>query len=359
MKIGILTYHRAENFGAVMQAYALQETLKKISEEVCIIDYRNSHIEVHYHILNPSILWSRKNIFLSLKKYINRFRSLKSRKIKKKKYADFRRKYLNIQPVSIWQKCTLLITGSDQVWNLHLTGGFDRYYFLDFSDIPLQKRISYAASYDKDPDDLIYKEREKIQGALLKFDGISVREESLKNSLLRFIEREIDVVLDPTFLLETPRYDMMAVPPQETRYICVYHMTPTEEGRRLAEKIAYEQNLNVIEVFGGYNIMQTGNVCKSHLSPEELLGYLKYADKIVTTSFHGIVFALKFHKNFWVIDKGDNYRQRNILTTLGLSNRLVKKYEEADWSPIDYSKVDSKLQLLIDKSISFITRWVK
>lgn len=358
-KVGIITFHRAENFGAVMQVYALQETLRALGVEAFVIDYRNSQIEAQYHILNPAILWSRKNVYISLKSYVGRFSSLKTRRIKKQGYQDFRSKYLNVAKPEIWKNCDLLITGSDQVWNLHLTGGFDEYYFLDFPALAGQKRISYAASSDKDPDDLLYREKEKVQAALLKFDAISVREDFLKDSLTRFINREIEVSLDPTLLLDVAKYDDMAERPVETGYVCVYHMTPTEEGRKLAERIASERNLKVIELFGGYEVYNSNNICKTNLSPTQLLGYLKYADEIVTTSFHGIAFSVKFQKNFWVIDKGDNFRQKNLLSLLGLSDRLVKSGKVVELQSIDYLKVDSKLQPLVDLSISYVSQWLK
>lgn len=358
-RVGVFTFHRAENFGAVMQAYALLEKLKELGTEAYILDYRNRNIEAQYHIFNPDILWSRKNLLASLKSYFQRFRSLNTRIVKKKKYTDFRTKFLNIVPVSSWRSFNLLITGSDQIWNLHLTGGYDRYYFLDFESIPRQKRISYGASSDKDHNDLLFREKSKVQKALNKLNSISVREDFLKTSLSRFIDKRIETVLDPTLLLDVYKYDKIAVRPTETSYVCVYHMTPSVEARKLAEAIASVRNLKVIELFGGYDITKSNNICKADMSPTELLGYLKYAEEIITTSFHGIAFSVKFQKNFWVIDKGDNYRQKNLLSLLGLSDRLVKNNTDAKIRQIDYGAVDKKLQLAIAKSVSFISEWLK
>lgn len=358
-RAGIITFHRAENFGAVMQTYALQETIKGLGADAYILDYKNRNIEAQYHIFNPAILWSRKNILASLKKYIQRFSSLNARIAKKKKYYDFRKNYLNIVPESFWRNCDLLVAGSDQIWNLHLTGGFDKHFFLNYQSRPGQKRISYGASSDKDPDDLLYKEKNRVQKALNELNSISVREEFLKTSLSRFIDRQIDIVLDPTFLLDEYKYDEIAVRPAETSYVCVYHMTPSDEARKLAEKIASLRNLKVVELYGGYDKPKSNNICKADISPAELLGYLKYADEIVTTSFHGIAFSIKFHKIFWAINKGDNFRQQNILALLGLSDRLVGNSDEAAIRPIDYTVADKKLQIATEKSISFISEWLK
>ncbi len=356
-KVGIVTFHRAENFGAVMQAYALQETLKVLGTDAYILDYKNSNIEAQYHIFNPSILWSRKNILASLRSYLKRFKSLKSRRIKKKYYVSFRNKFLNIAPLSLWRKSDILITGSDQVWNLHLTGGFDDFYFLNLPLSKNQKRISYAASSDKDPQDLLSQNSDKVKKALEKFDSISVREEFLKKQLLRYFDKNIDVNLDPTLLLEASRYEEIAIKPKENGYICVYHMTPTDEGRKLAERIASDRGLKVVELFGGYEVKVSNNICKADISPRELLGYLRYADEIVTTSFHGIAFSIKFGKNFWVIDKGDNFRQKNILSKLELSNRIVTNSIEANIAEfIDYKEVDKKLSNLLETSLDYLSK---
>lgn len=82
-RVGIVTFHRAENFGAVMQSYALQTVIERLGHEAVIIDYRNKTIERNYHILNPAILLSRKNIIASISQYLYRFKNLKQRYLKK------------------------------------------------------------------------------------------------------------------------------------------------------------------------------------------------------------------------------------------------------------------------------------
>lgn len=354
-KAGIITFHRAENFGAVMQTFALQQVLRSLGAEAYVIDHRNNNIESQYHILNPSILWSRKNALASFQNYLHRFKTLKSRRSKKKAYVSFRNEYLNIVPESKWKECNILITGSDQVWNLHLTGGFDDFFFLNFPSIPNQKRISYAASSDKDPNELLKQNAECIKNALEKFDSLSVREDFLKDKLFEFVKRDIEVLPDPTLLLDISKYDEIAIKPSEKDYVCVYHMTPTEEGTKLAERIASEKGLKVVELFSGYDIKASDNICKADLSPEELLGYLRYADQIVTTSFHGVAFSVKFGKNFWVIDKGDNFRQRNILNKLGLNNRLIGNTESVDINDhIDYKKIEKQLSEMIQSAFDYL-----
>lgn len=255
-KIGVLTFHRAENFGAVLQAYALQTYLMQLGYEVSIIDYRCKAIETQYQIFNPSILWSRKNIWISFCTYLRRFKHLRIRQIRKQKYVDFRNRYLCLTKpmtkVGSIHNLDVCIVGSDQVWNMHLTGGLDKTYFLDFPMRNDTKRISYAASSERDPHGLFHQYSQEISRMLNAFHDISVREPFLKDALQPYASCDIQVSLDPTFLLSKSDYLKLAVKPKESNYILVYHMHPTEQGTRLAEHIAEKSGSKVIEIYGGY-----------------------------------------------------------------------------------------------------------
>ncbi len=355
MKIGILTFHRAENFGAVLQAYALQSFLLQEGYDVRIIDYRNAAIERSYHIFNPSILWSRKNLLISLQTYLLRFLHIQEKQLRKRKYEDFRRQYLRLtSPVSNIQKpldFDCYITGSDQVWNLHLTGGLDSVYFLGFPMYAHSIKISYAASSDNDPNGLIKTHGAKLRNLLNTFHAISVRETFLKQELQPYVQFPIQVCLDPTFLLSREAYLKMAIKPVETRYILVYHMTPVRMGTGLAHSIATGSGREVLEIYGGYT---SHTHSKKGLGPLELLGYIAYADKVITTSFHGLSLSLILHKDVWVVNKGDNLRQRHLLETLGLSHRLLNTCKDYNSSEIDYRIIDVRLSELIQSSKSFL-----
>ena len=355
MKIGILTFHRAENFGAVLQAYALQSFLLQEGYDVRIIDYRNAAIERSYHIFNPSILWSRKNLLISLQTYLLRFLHIQEKQLRKRKYEDFRRQYLRLtSPVSNIQKpldFDCYITGSDQVWNLHLTGGLDSVYFLGFPMYAHSIKISYAASSDNDPNGLIKTHGAKLRNLLNTFHAISVRETFLKQELQPYVQFPIQVCLDPTFLLSREAYLKMAIKPVETRYILVYHMTPVRMGTGLAHSIATGSGREVLEIYGGYT---SHTHSKKGLGTLELLGYIAYADKVITTSFHGLSLSLILHKDVWVVNKGDNLRQRHLLETLGLSHRLLNTCKDYNSSEIDYRIIDVRLSELIQSSKSFL-----
>lgn len=364
MKVGIVTFHRAENFGATMQAYALQTYLTHQGCDVEIIDYRSSSIERNYDVLNPRILWSRKNALISLKLYLKRFFNIRDRVEKKRRFKTFWVKNYHLSP-SI-SKITrdlgydLYITGSDQVWNLHLTGGVDKVYFLSFPMKQEAKKISYAASSENDPKGLLWKNKELISVYLKSFNSISVREEFLKTDLKRYVENPISVCLDPTFLLDRKCYNDIAVMPKiEEKYVLVYHMTPTSESVPLANKIASIREYRVIEIFGGYSDLKDKERYKSDLGPAEILGYIACAETIVTTSFHGLALSLIMNKDFWIINHSGNYRQRNLLAQLSLDSRMVENHKTCDIDQsIDYGVVNATMSDFVRRSKSFLQEYI-
>ena len=360
MKVGILTFHRAENFGATLQAYALLQFLLYEGHEAKLIDYRCPAIDINYDIWNPRVLISRKNIFATLKVYIKRFFNLRDRKIRKEKYRTFWSKYYVTTKMFSQINSDLgfdaYITGSDQVWNLHLTGGIDKIFFLSFPMKVGAKKISYAASSENDPKGLLWQSRDKIKFLLSTFDRISVREEFLKKELSRYIDLSIKVCVDPTFLLKACDYQKILTKPSVNKhYVLVYHMTYSNESVWLAERIASKYGLQIIEVFGGYNRKTPASRYKCDLGPSEILGYISDADYVVTTSFHGLALSLILNKEFWIINHDGNYRQKNLLSLLGLEKRLVTDGLYCDFSDkVDYNEVNTKLNEISFKSKQFL-----
>lgn len=359
MKVGIFTFHRAENFGAVLQAYALQTYIQGKGYDAYIIDYRPNSIETMYHIFNPAILVSRKNILISLKAYLKRFPTVQERRTRKNKYSNFRDKYLHLAKTSGLSHFDALITGSDQVWNLHLTRGYDRMYFLDIPEYNDKIKLSYAASADNDPDHLMFKHRKKISSALASFTAISVREEFLKEDISHFTDKEVKVCLDPTLLLSKTDYELIATEPIEKNYILVYQMTQTEIAIKAARKLAAETGLAIVEIYGGYVEHKSSNV-KHGLGPQDLLGYIMNANTVVTTSFHGLALSVISQKDVWVVDKGDNQRQRNLMAKLGIEDRLIHNTSSiSSTKHIDFERIERELDIQKKHSMDFLDKYLR
>ena len=362
-KVGILTFHRAVNYGACLQAYALKNYIEAQGCQCDIIDYHCSAVEDFYN-----------KIFLredSIKTKIKKIITWPIQKKRNEIFKDFiESKLLNGNKTDEYTRrdiskanelYDLFIVGSDQVWSPFCTGG-DLTYFLDFVNAP-HKRNSYAACVGVASDDFL--KSKAVLNNLLKFNNISVREECAQKKLNAIIfnqaGKRISLDVDPTLLLDTSKWNEVAGNGKKEHYIFVYSLSMPDEVVKFAKRLAKEQHEKIIfctldNLFTLRNRNDTVNV-----SPEEFLGYIKDADYVITNSFHGTVFSIIFRKNFYVIKNKnpnhDNSRMVNILSLLGVENRLI----QGDCMPntledIDYSCVEHKLTTMRDSSREYICK---
>jgi len=358
MKVGILTFHRADNFGAVLQSYALQTYLQKQGYNVKIIDYRCFDIECVYHLLNPQILFSNINLLKNIYLYIKQFLFFKEKWHKVREYDKFRKLYLNMtRPYfSIKEKLSfdIYITGSDQVWNYRLLHGYNPIYFLNFPVENQSKRVSYAVSSDVGAIDDFEKYKNQLINDLQKFNHISVREEQLKEALSRYIDYNICVCCDPTFLLEKEEYINLSIDIKRNNYIFVYHMAESTEASLIAEQLAKEHQLDIIEYHARFDNRCNKKRHLQHLGPREILGYINNAEYVITTSFHGLALSIILEKQFIVVNKYGNVRLLNLLSKFNLQERLVNSHDNLPKSHIDYSEVKNYKESFIFDSKEFL-----
>lgn len=358
MKIGILTFHRAENVGAALQVWALQQFLVKLGHNVLVIDYRCEEIEMTYDILYPRLLWKKKNFFSALRLYIERIRTYKTRTIKKELFSNFREKNLYLsKPVTRLKdipECDLYITGSDQVWNLNLIKGYNKFYFLDF---PAKHRISYAASLERNSYERFWKARRSISSILQKYDGISVRESWISDKISTIVpSMKVEVCVDPVFLIGISEYLELVKKPDKSNYIFVYQVIESSLVDSIANRLSRKYGLPIIRMQAQQKSKMSKRGDVLGFGPQEFLGYINNAKYVVTTSFHGLAFSLIFRKDFWVINTNSSNRQKNILELCGISNRLISSEEKMTFDPINYELVEQNLHSVIERSKNFICK---
>lgn len=355
MKIGILTFHRAINYGAVLQAYALQKYLESQNIKVDIIDYRSEVIEESYKLFYYTI--TRKNV----RSLISDIIKLPTRVKKRSGFDKFLNRQLKLSNpikksdlIGIVDEYDFFITGSDQVWNLDITGK-DYTYFLDFI-IDNNKKTSYAASLGN----FNLVDAIETKDLLKDFKYISIREESKKNIIENYINKCIDVSLDPTLLLSKKDWEKIALSPREkSEYLLLYTVDKPIKLINYARKIAKEKNLKIIYITEYFN-REDGIEYVRDASPEEFLGYFKNANTILTNSFHGTVFSILFEKCFYVELQGQrkyNDRSENLLLNLDLQNRIIKN-EEISIEKIDWDMVKENLKVKCEASYKYINNLI-
>lgn len=357
MKIGILTFHRALNYGALLQAYALQETLANRGNQAEIIDYQCEPLEKPYYY--PSFS-ERKSLKDKLKFIIQGKNELGRRE----RFEAFRKKWLHLsQPYdektvsAAADRYDRFVTGSDQVFN-YKAHDFDRTFFLDFVKDP-KKKYSYAASFglSRIPEEYA----EAYCGLLSSFARCSVREKQGVEILKALGINGGRIDLDPTFLLTKDQWiQKFDLQKKQENYIFAYYFELTPSLKAFVEKLAKETGLKV-KYLGCAFRNPFACRCESipQADPVDFVDAVYNAKYVVTNSFHGTAFSINFNKTFFVelLQTGAsvNSRLTNILSITGLENRILA--DSGSMQPdtgIAWNVVNDKIKTMREDSIAFI-----
>lgn len=345
MKIGIITFINTINFGALLQAYALQEVLSGFGNDVEVIRYINKNIEEK----------EKNNGKITLKKIYKKIIMGKATKRKEEKFKAFENNnikfglQLNNNFEQINKLYDLFVTGSDQVWNMKITNK-DWNYFLDFVSDD-KKKISYAPSFgnDKFPEE----EKNNLKEQVKKFKALSVREESGKKLIEEISSKKAEVVLDPTLLLNKEEWESkIKFKPKIEHYILVYIPHNKKIVFDFVDKLKKEKRLPVVYLSISPKI-QKGVKTIYDASPDEFLGWIKNADYVVTGSFHGTAFALNLNKQFFYESTGDGSRINNLIKICGTEDRNLSNIKDFN-KKIDYDIVNKKLNKERMKSLNWL-----
>ncbi len=354
MRIGIITFHQAYNYGAVLQCYALCSVLKKMGCEVEVIDYIPKCFDAQ-HKLWSWYIFKKRNIFGKVEYLYSSLKGLRIRYSRNRKFNNFI-KELPLTPFSTldeWsekQKFDIIFWGSDQVWNPMITGSIDLVYFGKFKKNNTVF-ASYAASTQKDA---IINYDNEFKNLFHKFDYISVREKWLQLYFSKLGYQRAKVVLDPVLLLTSERWPCVDSHKIEDKYILIYTVPQNELVNEVADRLAKKHNCKIIELVA--NIKSQDNKRIQDASPQEFLGYFKNAHYIVTTSFHGTAFSIIFRRPFYTISCNKNVddRAQSLLEQLDLDKRLITSVPGDEDSEINFNIVDNKLQSLREESFDYI-----
>ncbi len=340
IRIGILTFHRAHNYGAVLQCYALQEFLKSLGYESVVIDYNNRTLwqwydwfktyEIIACFQKPSKILKRL-IKLPLNWYKRYFRYYNIKK--------FQERLLNLEPVQniLAKPFDIILIGSDQVWNTELTNGFDPYYWGTFDCPNCTIIATYAASLKK-----YWEGEEKVVAInnIKKLKSVAVRESKLAQFLIQSdSELRPIVVPDPVFLLSDKIWSQCAIKPKiKAPYVLYYQVVASEKVYNEAKKIARNNNKQLVVISA--EIDKRNSPISRNASPFEFIGWIKYADLVITSSFHATAFSIIFEKDFYCLklNMGPDNRISDVLKMFDLSERLISSADDC----IACKKVDSK-----------------
>lgn len=358
MKIGILTFHCAHNYGAVLQCYALQQYLKGCDHEVSVIDYRPKYLLRGYEKFSLRN-WFSPNPIRTLKKIFAEPFLMKDRIRRWNEFNEFICGF-NLYPVDKFKEengFDKVIYGSDQIWNAFLTGGkVDGHYWGQYSP---HKSISYAASmgeYRPSSEEIA-----QIQSFLNSFLSLSVREQEIQELLQPLTSNIIELVCDPVFLLSRDQWDSLLTHNSVVKpYVLCYNLFRSPECRQQAEVVSKQMGIELIEVAGSVTYDTFRNNILRAVGPLNLLDYIKNAAFVVTSSFHGTAFSLIFQRPFYVLGlKQRAGRVQSLLKIANLESRLLPCVTTEVITKIDYTTAEKTLQRYIADSKTYIENSLK
>jgi hypothetical protein len=375
MNIGIITFWETQdNYGQMLQCYALQRVLESMGHNPFLIryslftDWRFSPTQMK-KIVNPLVVL--KHLWWIVKPP----RNIMTTTMVDRHFNDFKSKYI-CSTKHIWKShkelqqnppnADLYICGSDQIWysfhDVYRYRNILKAFFLDFGNV---KKVAYAASFGRtDFSPAYYK---LVKPLIAKLSAVSVRETGGLGVCRQLGHTDAEVVLDPTCLLASDDYRRIAVVPcLDEPYMLLYVIGA--EKSMLDQAIAYSKiyNLKI------YYIGSQGNDDLSKTYPqltaiyptvEEWLGWIAGCRLMVTNSFHGMAFSILYHRpivvltKFGVTRRGGDDRLFTLLEAVGLLERIYQgEFDKLADTPMDYAQVDQLLAKYRSRSMDFLFR---
>jgi hypothetical protein len=349
MKVGILTFHRACNYGAVLQCYALQETLKDMGHEVSVIDYRPSYIERAYKYFRFKTLIKNCVLIYRFPSYLRRM--LTCYKFKWY-FCRFRSEYLHVKDkcltgFEVPKDYDCYLVGSDQLLNINLTRGIDSVYSLNFETNPNSLKVGYAISMNASSVSEIGKRWDEICG---RFSDFSVREHKYAIEIQNYTSKKISTCLDPTLLTNASLWDKMIQKKiVRDKYVVLYQVRFPKSNPSVITDKALE--------FARCNGYQLIDLSSKKYAVDEWVSLIAHAERVITSSFHATAFALIFKRalNAFVLNDGMDDRYSTLLKSVEAECCLTQLDDSIDQVPhVNWDIVSEKMKDIRISSIEYL-----
>ena len=369
-KIAIVTIFSGNcNFGASLQAYALQKKAAELGADVRVLNIEFERIKEKRkitperikrkldHIFHKIIYWDSVGKLNERCELFNQFKEecISTYKVKESELKNLADKF------------DVFVAGSDQIWNPNY---WKPAYFLTFVSEE-KKKAAYAASIGVSN----YSDEEKkyVRKQLESFKAISVREKEGKKILDAMeLPQDIQVVLDPTFLLKSVEWDNIVKKVDISyKYILCCFLGDDMECRKTAKNYAKQAGMKLVLLTTSYKELKLNHKIADleliDIGPREFLYLVKNAEMVFTDSFHVMALSINYRKQFWVFERSDNLENNNmnsriysLLKILGLESRLINKddIDRIDEELIPYETVEEKIKTEKEKSMLFLRKIV-
>ena len=366
MKIGVLTYHRAENYGALLQAYALKTYLQSKGHNVSFVDYWPKYHSDFFSVF-PKEWFKSRNIKGKLVVLLFHAIWFFPKSLRKYRLQKFMREHFGISKDATYvndNDCTChydaVIYGSDQIWRKQNLGnvGYDKWYY-GSDNVNADRKITFAASMGQIS--VTKEDNAYVKGMMRNFSNISVREDDLHEYLVA-IGVKSELVVDPVFLITMEEWKKIIDPkPIKGKYILFYNLLNTPESVHFADQLSAEKGIPIVEINKQLTLLRF--IKKRYVSCASVGHFLRLimdAEYVVSNSFHGVAFSVIFEKQFFAVGMlMRSSRVKSLLNSLGISERYSNNGNDFDTKIIDYSTIKNRLNELVAHSQEFLSSSLK
>ena len=369
-KIGVVNRTNLKNYGSVLQVYALCNVVKKLGYDAEVV-WQSGNLSKNFDIRPNKLfhigikLLKHPSLALSMFRLVKRTRKVVVESQKSILFEDFVTKNFEqifytpneIEKIATSDKYYKFICGSDQVWAT-TTLYPDPMMYLRFA--PRAKRIAYAPSLGRDY--IPNYNKNTIRKYIKEIDNVSIREDTGRTLLKELTGRDVPVVADPTLLMHSYEWDELKAKVKLPNHytLCYFLDEPADEVKIAICKYVKENNKKVV-ILGNIDKfdLPTKDVIRPAAGPAEFLTIMSKADMVITDSYHGMLFAINYHRKFWSVERNysqydQSSRQLTILSRLHLEDRYVKgDYNFTDVS-IDYDYVQARINEFVKFSMDYL-----
>lgn len=377
MKIGILTQPLRNNYGGLLQNFALQQVLNGMGHQVETVDWMDECSP-----LRTMLARAKKTLLSYIRKGVEAPRykpTAEEVAVISRNTRLFVERYIRVCPMHVARREDFLcvdnmfgydgyVVGSDQVWR-PVYNAFLTSMFLDFVRRKDVRRVAYAASFGTSDWEFSPQMTQECGRLSKRFDLITVREDSGVSLCREHLGVNASLVLDPTMLLNRRDYEQLVADehaPKSAGTLLYYILDPRDEERRLVQQVSRLSGMQPFTVMPRFYADKcTRQTVKNHIEDCVLLpvsswlrGFMD-AEMTVVDSFHGAVFSIIFNKPFWVMgnSKRGNARFESLLGTFGLQDRMISpgQANTIDFlRPIDWEKVNLILEREKERSLELL-----
>lgn len=351
----------------MLQAYGLQRYISSKGVFPEIIDYFPEIYKEELSLLYVGDRKYRNSMILSAAYLLIK---LPSRLKRKYNFSKFKKQYLNIshhryksyeELVQTPPKYDAYICGSDQIWNTKGVRGWNPTFYLQFVK-DKSKRNSYAASMSLDFP-ISDKVKMEVFPMIEELSNISVRENNIRVQIQKYIDKPIEYVLDPVYLLSAEEWNLLCrkASPEKEDYILIYPMENSDNIVNNAVLLSKYTGLPIYCISASSRKIK-GVTKQFDCTISKFVRLFKDARYVITNSFHGTSFSIIFRKDFWSCQVShNNHRITEILTLLNQQNRFVAdgNFIDIDKLKVDYSISEAILREKIESSKAFLNRIVE